>query len=174
MVGWLFATRSTNSTTMENFKSSSLKSKKEVINDLLEILQLVSDGKEGYQSAAESTDTPELKALFLRISGERIVYAAELKEHIALHGEEAENENGGILGGLHRTWLTVKQALSSKEDKAILNAITTGERAAIEKYDHCIADYADHADHMILLTEQRDGIKSALAEIEKKIVQIKA
>lgn len=157
---------------MENIESSSLKSKKEVISDLMEILQLVNDGKEGYQSAAESTDTADLKALFLKISGERIVYAAELKEHIAVHGEEAENESGGILGGLHRTWLTIKQALSTNEDKAILNAITTGERAAIEKYDQCIADFADHADHMNLLIEQRDGIKAALAEIEKKIVQI--
>jgi uncharacterized protein (TIGR02284 family) len=159
---------------MEDIKSSSLKTKQQVTNDLKEILQLVNDGKEGYQSAAEATESEELKALFLKLSGERIVYAAELKEHIALHGEEAENENGGILGGLHRTWLTVKQALSSKEDKAILTAITTGEKAAIEKYDECMADYADHADHITLLTEQRDGIKAALTEMEKRIVQYNA
>lgn len=168
-----FCNNEQNDKPMESIKPSSLKSKKEVINDLQEVLQLVNDGKEGYKVAAESTDTAELKAFFLKISGERIVYAAELKEHIALHGEEAENESGGILGGLHRTWLTIKQAMISKEDKAILNAITTGERAAIEKYDACIADFADHADHMSLLTEQRDGIKAALSEIEKKIVQIK-
>ena len=155
---------------MESIKPSSLKTKAEVITDLKDILQLVNDGKEGYQSAAEATDNADLEALFLRLSGERIVYAAELKEHIALHGEEADNEDGGILGGLHRTWLNVKQALSSKESKAILTAITTGERAAIEKYDECIADYADHADHLTLLTEQRDGIKAALSEIEKQIL----
>jgi uncharacterized protein (TIGR02284 family) len=156
---------------MESIESSSLKTKQEIINDLLEVLQLVNDGKEGYQSAAEATDTAELKALFLKLSGERIVYAAELKEHIALHGKEAENESGGILGGLHRTWLTIKQALSSKEDKAILNAITTGEKAAIAKYDELIADVANHADHMALLKEQRAGIQAALAEIEKRITQ---
>lgn len=156
---------------MESIKSSSLKSKEEVTNDLKEILELVNDGKEGYQSAAEATENPELKALFSKLSGERIVYAAELKEHIALHGADAENDNGGILGGLHRTWLTIKKALSSKEDQAILSAITTGERAAIEKYEACIADYADHADHLKLLTEQRDGIKAALADIEVRIAQ---
>lgn len=152
-------------------KSSSLKSKQQVINDLKEILELVNDGKEGYQSAAEATENPELQALFSRISGERIVFAAELKEHIALHGEEADNENGGILGGLHRAWLNVKQAFSSKEDQAILTAITTGERAAIDKYDMCIANYADHADHLKLLTEQREGIQTALREIEQQIVK---
>jgi len=154
---------------MENIESSSLKTKKEIINDLLEVLQLVNDGKEGYQSAAEATDTPELKALFLKFSGERIVYASELKEHIALHGKEAENESGGILGGLHRTWLTIKQALSSKEDQALLNAITTGEKAAIAKYDELIADVSNHADHLTLLQEQRAGIQAALTEIERRI-----
>lgn len=156
---------------MENIKSSSLKSKQEVSDDLKKLIELVNDGKEGYQSAADATDNEELKALFLKLAGERIVYEAELKEHLALHGEESSNENGGILGGLHRTWLNIKQALASKENKAILSAVTTGERAAIEKFDECIADYADHADHLTLLIEQRDGIQAALAEIERQLVK---
>lgn len=156
---------------MESIKSSSLKTKEEVINDLKELLTLVNDGKEGYQSAAEATDNLELKALFTKFSGERIVYAAELKEHIAVHGGTADNEDGGIIGGLHRTWINIKQALSSKEDKAILTAVTDGERAAIAKYDEYIADYVDHADHLKLLTEQRDGIKNALSEVEIQIVK---
>jgi uncharacterized protein (TIGR02284 family) len=159
---------------MDSIQPSSLKSKQEVIAELKEILELVNDGKEGYQSAADATDNDELKALFLRFLGERIVYASELKDHIALHGADAENKSGDILGGLHRTWLTIKQALTSNEDKAILSAIVTGETAAIEKYNKCIADYADHADHMSLLTEQRDGIESALAEINKRLVTLGA
>jgi uncharacterized protein (TIGR02284 family) len=155
---------------MESIKSSSLKTKQEIINDLQDLQVLVNDGKEGYKSAAEATETPELKAFFLQISGERIVYAAELDEHIALHGEIASNENGGILGGLHRAWLNVKQAFSSSDDKAILQAITTGERAALAKYDELINDYVDHADHLKLLTEQRDGVKKALQQVEQKIV----
>ncbi len=46
-------------------KSSSLKNKQQVANDLKEILELVNDGKQGYQSAAEATENPELQALFL-------------------------------------------------------------------------------------------------------------
>jgi len=153
---------------MENIQSSSLKSKSEVIADLKEILQLVNDGKEGYQSAAEGTKDAELKAIFIQISGERMVDETELKEHLAKH--DADNDHGGILGGLHRTWLTVKQTFSSNDDKAILSGITTGERAALEKYDECIVDPA-HADHAALLTEQRDSIKAALTEIEKQLVK---
>ena len=106
-----------------------------------------------------------MKTFFLGIEGERIVYASELKEHIAVHGGEADNEDGGILGGLHRGWITIKQLLTSKEDKAVLEAIVTGEKAAIAKYDEYIADYADHADHLELLKGQRDGIETAKNKI---------
>lgn len=156
---------------MENIRSSSLKSKEEVISDLKNLLALINDGKEGYQSAAEATDNPELKALFAKFSGERIVYAEELKEHIGVHGGSADNESGGILGGLHRTWINIKELLTSKNDKALLTAITDGERVAIAKYDEYIADYADHADHLTLLKEHREGISQALSEIERRIVQ---
>jgi uncharacterized protein (TIGR02284 family) len=148
-----------------------MKTNQEIASDLKEILALVNDGKEGYKSSADATQSSELKALFLQYEGERIVYAAELKEHIAVHGSDADNEDGGILGGVHRTWLTIKQALSSNKDSAILGAIVTGERAAIAKYDEYIADYVDHADHIKLLTGQRDGIKEALATIEKLQLQ---
>lgn len=150
-----------------------MKNNQEIVSDLKEILSMVNDGKEGYKSSAEATTSPELKALFLQYEGERIVYAAELKEHIATHGNDAENESGGILGGVHRTWLTIKQALSSNKDSAILEAIVTGERAAIAKYDEYITNYVDHADHIKLLTGQRDGIKEALANIEKLQLQYK-
>lgn len=157
---------------MDNIQSSSLKSKSEVISDLKNLLVLINDGKEGYQSAADATTSPDLKAFFLKVAGERIVDASELTEHIAVHGGEASNEDGGVLGGLHRGWLAVKEVFSSKDDKAILNGITTGERAALAKYDQCIADYADHADHLDLLKEQREGIAEALKEVEQRIVQL--
>ena len=55
--------------------------------------------------------------------------------------------------------------MSSKEDAAILGAIETGEKAAIEKYDALLQDTATHADHLSLLNKQRDGIQNALTEI---------
>lgn len=138
----------------------------EIINDLKGLVNIVNDGKEGYESAAEATDSIELQGLFLKYSAQRAGYAMELKDHIATHGGDSENESGGILGALHRTWIDIKQALSSKEDVAILSAIETGEKAAIEKYDQVLEDYQSHADHIELLQRQRTGIREALKEIE--------
>jgi uncharacterized protein (TIGR02284 family) len=153
---------------MDNIQSSSLKGKDEVISDLKELLELVNDGKEGYHTAAEATESQELKALFSKLSGERIVYAAELKEHIAKHGAEADNKNGGILGRLHRPWLSIEGPQTSKDHSSLIETIITGEKAVIAKYDELIADFAGHADHMELLKNQREGIQTALAEIESQ------
>ncbi|WP_368077639.1 DUF2383 domain-containing protein [Mucilaginibacter sp. L3T2-6] len=65
-----------------------------------------------------------------------------MEKYIIVHGGEAVYEDGGLLGGLHRTWINIKQAFRSKKDKGILTAITDGERAAVAKYDEYIADYS--------------------------------
>ncbi|WP_131539373.1 ferritin-like domain-containing protein [Pedobacter nototheniae] len=138
----------------------------EIISDLKGLISIVNDGKEGYQSASEATDSLELKAIFLKYAAERKAYELELKAHLVSHGAESENEDGGLLGVLHRAWIDVKEALSSKEDAAILGAIETGETAAIEKYDSVLKDPKTHADHLDLLNKQRDGIQNALTEIK--------
>ncbi|MFD2287051.1 PA2169 family four-helix-bundle protein [Pedobacter petrophilus] len=137
----------------------------EIISDLKGLVSILNDGKEGYESAAETTESLDLKAIFLKYAAERKAYELELKAHLASHGGESDNSEGGILGAIHRTWIDIKEALSSKEDVAILGAIETGEKAAIEKYDALLQDTATHADHLSLLNKQRDGIQNALTEI---------
>lgn len=138
----------------------------EIISELKGLINILNDGKEGYESASETTESSELKSLFLNFSGQRVEFASELKAHIAQHGGASENESGGVLGALHRTWIDIKQAFSSKEDRAILAAIETGEKAAIEKFDSVLENQAIHADHLALLQKQRTGIREALSEIE--------
>ena len=149
-----------------NQKLIAMENNNEIISDLKGLVNIINDGKEGYESAAEATDNPQLKALFTKYSAQRAGYAQELKNHIATHGGDSANEDGGILGALHRTWIDVKQALSSKEDTAILEAVTTGEKAAIEKFDAALKNYVEHADHIDLLQKQRTGIAEALTAIE--------
>ncbi|MBC8986338.1 PA2169 family four-helix-bundle protein [Pedobacter sp. N36a] len=143
-----------------------METNKEIISDLKGLVNIVNDGKEGYESASEATYSKELKAVFLKYAAQRAAFAVELKNHIAQHGGNSDNEEGGILGVLHRTWIDIKQAISSKEDTAILEAIETGENAALEKYDKVLEDDTAHADHIALLQRQRTGILEALKEME--------
>lgn len=142
-----------------------MKSNRQIVNELKELLELVNDGKEGFETSSEATDKIELKGLFLRFSAQRALYASELKDHIEKHGGKVNNEKGDLLGALHRTWIDIKQALSSNEDKAILNAVIAGEKVALEKYNRLIADFDDHADYIQLLRTQRDGIIGAMEAV---------
>ncbi|MGI4022000.1 MAG: ferritin-like domain-containing protein [Janthinobacterium lividum] len=143
-----------------------MKTNDEIISDLKGLVTILNDGKEGYTSAAETTDSLELKAVFGKLALERTAYATELKAHIAVHGGDSDNESGGLLGAVHRTWIDIKQAFTGNDNKEILDSIVTGEKSAIEKYDAIIADYTDHADHLTLLTKQRTGIQEDLAKIQ--------
>ena len=143
-----------------------METNEEVITDLKGLVNIINDGKEGYESASETTDSGELKAVFLKYAAQRAGFAVELKNHIALHGGDFDNTEGGVLGALHRTWIDIKQTFSSKEDVAILTAVETGEKAAIEKYDKVLEDDLAHQDHIELLQRQRTGILEALKEIE--------
>ncbi len=139
---------------------------KTVIADLKGLIDILNDGKEGYLSASEVVNSAELKGLFITFANERVAYSEELKNHIQLHGGYSENEDGGILGVLHRTWIDIKQALSNNEDEAILNSIETAEKVALEEYDKVLEDPETHVDHINLLQKQRTGILEALKEIE--------
>lgn len=137
-----------------------------IISDLKGLVSIINDGKEGYISASQSTDNLELKAVFLKNAGERKVYEIALKAHIAKHGGKSENEEGGILGAIHRTWIDIKEALTDKNESELLGAVITGENAALEKFDMAIKDNEAHADHLNLLIDQRNGIVESLKEIE--------
>ena len=143
-----------------------MENNQEIISDLRGLINIINDGKEGYKSSADATDNVELKAVFLKYVAQRALYENELKAHIAKHGGTSENEDGGILGAIHRTWIDIKEALTDKSETAVLGAVITGENAALEKYDMAIEDNKLHQDHLNLLTEQRNGIAEALKEIE--------
>jgi uncharacterized protein (TIGR02284 family) len=144
-----------------------------MIEDLKELINIANDGKEGYLAASEATDSIVLKTLFLKFSAERAVYAEELKSHLLKHGTVYTNENGGLLGVLHRTWLDIKNALSSKEHTAILSAIESGENVALEKYEKAMQAHEADEEHYYLLKTQRDGILNALKAMETLHIELK-
>jgi uncharacterized protein (TIGR02284 family) len=143
-----------------------MKNQNEITADLKGLINVLNDGKEGYKEAIQNVKSEELKSIFMDLSNERAAYAEELKAHILQHGNYADNEDGSVLGTLHRAWLDVKEVFSSNEESAILNAIETGEKVAIEKYDAVLKDHADHFDHYSLLNKQRNGIQKALDKIK--------
>lgn len=148
-----------------------MKNQNEIVSDLKGLINILNDGKVGYKEAVSNVESENLKSIFMELSNQRYAFAEELKEHIMHHGGNSDNDEGGVLGALHRAWLDIKEAFTSKNDSAILEAIITGEKAALEKYDEVLKDSLDHADHYALLARQREGVAGALTKIESLKVQ---
>ncbi len=102
----------------------------DVLNDLLESCR---DGEYGFRTSSENADSPDLKALFMRHSTECGVAARELEAEIRrLGGEPASG--GTVAGALHRGWVSVKTALTSQDDKAVLEECERREDSALAQY----------------------------------------
>jgi len=102
----------------------------DVLDDLLESCR---DGEYGFRTSAEHADSPELKGIFLRHSSECAAAATELEREIRNHGGEPSS-GGTVSGALHRGWVSVKAAMTSRDDKAVLEECERGEDAAVARY----------------------------------------
>ena len=106
------------------------------LNALIEALK---DGQLGYATAAKDSSSPELKTLFHQFAAERAEFASDLQQHLKMSGESAE-ESGSVTGDLHRGWINLKAALSSREDLAILEECERGDRSAVETFEKVLTN----------------------------------
>ena len=147
-------------------KEDKMENSNEAIADSLRhLLSICNDGKEGYRNAAENCDTGELKALFTTYSIQRAEFADKLRTVIREAGGDADNEWGDPLGALHRTWIDIRTALTSHDNKAVLDACITGEKAAIKAYDKALEDNSLPLSIRRLIMQQRSQISEALQHI---------
>ncbi len=102
----------------------------DVLDDLLECSR---DGEYGFRTSAERTDSAELRQILMRHADECAKAAGELEREIRAHGGEPSS-GGTMSGALHRGWVSVKTALTSNDDKAVLNEVERGEDSAVARY----------------------------------------
>jgi uncharacterized protein (TIGR02284 family) len=138
---------------------------KQLIDDLNHLITICNDGKYGYETAAEDADSAALRAMFSGFSAERSEYSQQLKAEIRKLGGDA-NHGGGPLGAIHRAWIDVKTALTSKDNRAVLGACITGEKAAVKAYNSVLKNNELPAETRALLNEQRRNIEEALNKVE--------
>lgn len=124
----------------------------DVLNDLIESAR---DGEYGFMSCAEHADSAQLKSVFQRHAQECAAAAVELEHEIRrLGGEPASG--GTVAGALHRGWVSVKSALSIRDDKAVLQECERGEDAAVARYRKALKNGLP-ADVRTLVERQAQG-----------------
>lgn len=101
-----------------------------VLNELIETSK---DGEKGFLNAAEDARDAELKSLFTQCAQRCREGAAELQSQVRAQGGTPK-ESGSATAALHRGWISLKEAVSSREDKAILEECERGEDYAKAQY----------------------------------------
>jgi uncharacterized protein (TIGR02284 family) len=136
-----------------------------LIDDLNHLVTVCDDGKYGYRAAAEEADSALLRSMFSGYSAERAEFCDQLKSEIIRLGGDADHR-GNPLTAINRAWIDVKKALSSRDNKAVLGACITGERAAIKAYSRVLQNNQLPAETRALLNQQRRSIEETLNKVE--------
>jgi len=101
-----------------------------ILNELIETSK---DGETGFRKAAEDARDPELKSLFSTCATRCADGARELQGVVRASGGDPE-QSGSVVAALHRGWISVKGAVTSRDDKAILEECERGEDYAKAQY----------------------------------------
>ena len=122
------------------------------------------DGENGYREAAEEAQSSELKTHLLRFGQQRTQFRGELEQEVIRLGGDPK-ESGSAGASLHRTWLNVRDAVTGKDDSAIIKESIRGEKAALDNYDDVLGRDLP-ADLTETVKRQRDAIERAHGELE--------
>jgi len=107
--------------------------KDDVESVLNELIETSKDGEKGFVKAAEDAHDAELKSLFTQCAQRCSEGAAELQSQVQAQGGSPV-KTGTTAASLHRGWISLKEAVSSREDKAILEECERGEDYAKAQY----------------------------------------
>lgn len=125
-----------------------------VLNDLIETSL---DGQKGFSKAAEDAHDPELKALFAQCAQRCRQGATELQSQVRSQGARPEM-SGSAAGALHRGWISLREALSSRDDRAILEECERGEDYAKAAYKKALEQNLP-ADIRAIVERQYQGVR---------------
>ncbi|TWU27688.1 PA2169 family four-helix-bundle protein [Bythopirellula polymerisocia] len=111
----------------------------EFVSNLQTLHQANIDSSKGFKEAAQDVKNSQLAANFLKWSQERSHQALELAELVEINDGEV-NREGTWLGSLHRAYMSLKAAVSSDDDHAILAEAERGEDYIKEAYEDLLKE----------------------------------
>ena len=107
-----------------------------VLNTLIATLL---DSIDGYQKSASDIDNQALAEKFNARARERQSSVTKLQAAVAAAGGNPE-DHGTLLGGAHRVFQSLKEAVVSRDDKAIVTEIERGEDYLKAKFETALAE----------------------------------
>ena len=101
-----------------------------ILNELIETSK---DGEKGFMKAAQDAHDAKLKAVFSEGAIRCREGARDLQEVVRTLGGNPE-KSGSVAAAMHRGWISLREAVSKRDDKAILEEVERGEDYAKGEY----------------------------------------
>jgi uncharacterized protein (TIGR02284 family) len=126
----------------------------DVLNGLIEISR---DGANGFRTCAEDADEPALKLYFENRAQSCEHAVRDLGTEVRHYGGNPDT-GGTVTGTLHRAWVDLKAAITSRDNLAVLEECERGEAAAVLAYENALREELP-GELRALIEQQCEGAK---------------
>ena len=134
-----------------------------VLNSLIET---TIDSVDGYRHSAGEATNEQFAEIFRRRAQEREEIVGLLRRRVVELGGEPEEE-GGLLAKAHRQFLSLRDAVTGRDDKAVVAEVDRGESYLNGKWEAALADKELSAETQRLLRECYQSVRSGHAQWEQ-------
>ncbi|MEO5899506.1 MAG: PA2169 family four-helix-bundle protein [Ilumatobacteraceae bacterium] len=138
-----------------------------VTKDIIETLE---DGKDGFTKGAETLgalDQASLVTTFQGLADQRSRFADDLQKMASEYGDDVD-KTGSMAAKVHRGWMSLKDALSKSDAKAVLDVAKQGEDHAVTEYEKALSEDISAGLRAVLETQFAE-IKTARSTISSLV-----
>jgi uncharacterized protein (TIGR02284 family) len=128
-----------------------------LLNELVETLK---DGQKGYADAMTDVEDSSLKDTFRKYAAQRAEFITEIEDQMFQLNLKPD-ESSSVTGTVHRAWIDLKSALTSKDNKAVLNECERGEDYAVKAYQTALKAQDLPNNLKSVIEKQYQGVQEA-------------
>ena len=129
---------------------------------LNELVITLKDGQEGYADAMTDVEDAHLKETFKKYAVQRAGYVTEIEDQMfQLNLHPDANEGTSTVSKVHRAWIDLKAALTSKDNNAVLNECERGEDYAVKAYQTALKAQDLPSNLKSVIEKQYQGVQEA-------------
>ncbi|HEX8262358.1 MAG TPA: PA2169 family four-helix-bundle protein [Allosphingosinicella sp.] len=141
-----------------------------VLNSLIET---TIDSVDGYRHSADEATSDTFTAIFRQRAEEREQVVAKLRDRVRELGGTPE-EDGGLLAKAHRQFLSLRDAVTGRDDKAVIAEVDRGESYLNGKWEAALADTELSSETQRLIRDCYQSVRSGHEQWEQINKSIKA
>lgn len=109
------------------------------VSTLNSLIKTTLDSVKGFEDAAENVDTTRFSSQFREFAQERRQVVTMLQAEVRRLGGNPEDDSS-FLAAAHRTFMNLKDAVTGRDDKAVVEEVERGEDYIKEKYQAALRD----------------------------------